>query len=324
MPATPAPAPEAPTGPTADPLLVPEAAPPPADPAPAPGATPPAADPEAAPDSSLPGGGALVRRDLASRLPEGTRSVRVNRAGSDTPAAPAQPNAAPADPGTGIGTGSALERFSVAAENPDNKPVIGVILLDDGALPPSALAVLGYPVTVVIDASLPDAAERLASYRAAGREVGVTVALPAGAQPSDVEVTLGAVFGTLPETILLLDDGSAGLQSDRAVTEQAMAVLADGGRGLVTIARGLNTALRAADAAGVPSAVIYRDLDSEGQDARVIGRFLDQAAFRARQDSGVVLLGRIRRDTIEALQGWGGASRASQVAVVPVSSVLRP
>ena len=69
--------------------------------------------------------------------------------------------------------------------------------------------------------------------------------------------------------------------------------------------------------------VDVRDLDAEGQDARVIRRFLDQAAFRARQESGVVMLGRVRPDTISALILWGTANRAGQVALVPVSAVLR-
>jgi polysaccharide deacetylase 2 family uncharacterized protein YibQ len=75
--------------------------------------------------------------------------------------------------------------------------------------------------------------------------------------------------------------------------------------------------------AGVPAATIYRDLDGEGQDAQVIRRFIDQAAFRARQDSGVVLLGRMRPDTVTALINWGNDKRAAQVAQVPLSAVLR-
>jgi polysaccharide deacetylase 2 family uncharacterized protein YibQ len=88
------------------------------------------------------------------------------------------------------------------------------------------------------------------------------------------------------------------------------------------VSRGLNTALRAAAEQGVPTGVIYRNLDGEGQGARVIRRFMDQAAFRARQDGGVVLLGQIRGETISALIQWGAANRASQVALVPISKVL--
>ena len=84
-------------------------------------------------------------------------------------------------------------------------------------------------------------------------------------------------------------------------------------------------AARAAEQAGVPSGVVYRDLDADDQDARIVRRFVDQAAFRARQASdgeGVVLVGRVRPDTISALILWGTANNDDQVAFVPVSTVL--
>ncbi|MGY9033893.1 MAG: divergent polysaccharide deacetylase family protein, partial [Rhodobacterales bacterium] len=142
------------------------------------------------------------------------------------------------------------------------------------------------------------------------------------ATPTDVEIALEATFATLPETVLLLDAGDGGLQNDRAVTEQAMERLAKDGRGIVVVSKGLNMALRAAEQVDVPAGVIFRDLDAEDQDARVIRRFLDQAAFRARQESGVLLLARVRPNTISALVLWGTVNRAGQVAVAPVSAVL--
>jgi polysaccharide deacetylase 2 family uncharacterized protein YibQ len=177
-------------------------------------------------------------------------------------------------------------------------------------------------VTIAIDPGAPGAAESGAAYRAAGIEVMALARLPQGARPTDVEVAFEAVFLALPEAVGVLDAGEGGLQANSAVTEQTMARLARDGRGVVTLSEGLNMASRAAEAAGVPAGTIYRDLDSEGQSAQVIRRFLDQAAFRARQTSGVILLGRVRPDTISALMLWGAENRAEQVAVVPVSAVL--
>jgi polysaccharide deacetylase 2 family uncharacterized protein YibQ len=54
----------------------------------------------------------------------------------------------------------------------------------------------------------------------------------------------------------------------------------------------------------------------------VIRRFLDQAAFRAGQDGGVIMLGRLRADTISALLLWGLQDRAGKVALAPISAVL--
>lgn len=207
----------------------------------------------------------------------------------------------------------------------EGRPLMSVILMDEGGLGSAgvaAVAAIPFPVSVAIDATRPDAAERLAAYREAGFEVLAIARLPDGATPQDADVILSAALDAVPQTIALLDPGDGGLQGDQQVTELVMGRLADGGRGFITASRGLNTALRVAEAEGVAAEVLYRDLDDDGQDARVIRRFLDQAAFRARQQSGVVLLARVRPDTISALTLWGTANRASQVDLAPVSAVL--
>ena len=69
---------------------------------------------------------------------------------------------------------------------------------------------------------------------------------------------------------------------------------------------------------------VVRDFDGDGQDATVIRRFLDQAAFKAGQgDQGVIMVGRLRAETVSALLLWGLQDRAGSVALAPVSAVLR-
>jgi polysaccharide deacetylase 2 family uncharacterized protein YibQ len=72
----------------------------------------------------------------------------------------------------------------------------------------------------------------------------------------------------------------------------------------------------------VPADPVFRDFDSKGQSATVIRRFLDQAAFKAGQEGAVIMLGRLRPDTITALLLWGLQDRAGQVALAPISAVL--
>lgn len=255
----------------------------------------------------------------APSLPAGDDTVKVNRIVRSVPevSAPVEEVALPDER-------PAIERYAAAFENPENKPMMSVILLDDGLMDGavSALKSLNFPVTVVLDPSSQNVSEKLRAFRAAGIEVGVRSALPEGAAPSDVEVAFEATFAALPETMMLFDAGVGGLQNDRAVIDQALGDLKASGRGLVSVSSGLNTATRAAEKADVPAGLIFRDLDGEGQDARVIRRFMDQAAFRARQESGVILLARIRPDTISALQLWGTANRAGDVALAPVSAIL--
>ncbi|MDB9838564.1 divergent polysaccharide deacetylase family protein [bacterium] len=257
--------------------------------------------------------------DQASSLPSGDSSVKVNRIVAPEAVEPevAEAEAIPDD-------APAIVRYAAAFENPENKPLMSVVLIDDGIMngAVSALKSLTFPVTVVLDPSTPNVIDKLKEYRDAGIEVGVRSALPAGAAPSDVEIAFEATFSSLPDTVMLFDAGDGGLQNDRAVIDQALADLAKSGRGLVSVSSGLNTATRAAEKLDVPAGLIYRDLDGDGQDARVIRRFMDQAAFRARQESGVILLARIRPDTISALQLWGTANRAGDVALAPVSAIL--
>ncbi len=253
-------------------------------------------------------------------LPQGAGGVKINRVGGSTAVEEAPEDPAPAPPDI-PDDAPALQRYAATFENPDDKPLMALILLDDPgfAEAPRALSEVPFSVTVLIDPALPGAAERMAAYRANGIELGVALSLPQGAQPADVEVALEASFGTLPETIALANTGAA----NRTATGQMLAALAAEGRGFISLSSGLNSGLRAADAAGVPAVEVFRDLDGDGQDARVIRRFLDQAAFRARQNSGVVVLGRMRADTLSALILWGTANRAGQVAMAPVSALMQ-
>lgn len=286
-------------------------------------------EPEAAPEPETQTAEAATDEatDTSTTLPQGDSSIVIRRPESsslitDTPDQGASDDvivveAVPED-------APALLRFAAGYEPQEGKPFMSVILVDDGSMDSAgaALAGLPFPVTIALDPGLTGSAELAASYRDAGFEVLAIANLPEGAQPSDAEVILEGTFTTLPEAIGMIDAG-AGQLSSGTLTEQVMDALASEGRGFVTVSRGLNTALRTAERSEVPAATIYRDLDSEDQDARVIRRFLDQAAFRARQESGVVMLGRVRPDTISALILWGTANRAGQVALVPVSAVLR-
>ncbi|MEL7098957.1 MAG: divergent polysaccharide deacetylase family protein [Pseudomonadota bacterium] len=222
-----------------------------------------------------------------------------------------------------------IDAFAAEFAYPEDKPLMAIVLIDDGSAPSSgpvgvaALQSFPYPLTFAIDASLPDAAERAATYRAQGHEVLVLTDLPAGATAGDVEVSLAAALDMVPEAVGVLEGSSAGFQGSREISDQVTAILADSGHGLLLQSKGLNTAQKLAVREGVPAAALFRDFDSAGQTPTVIRRFLDQAAFRAGQEEGVVMLGRVRADTISALLLWGLQDRATRVALVPVSAVLK-
>jgi len=221
-----------------------------------------------------------------------------------------------------------IERFAQPFEADADKPMMSIILIDDGtssmsgAIGLSALASFAYPLTFAVDSALPDAIERAAIYREAGFEVLALVDLPEGAQPADAETAFAVTLAKMTDVVGILGAPSGGLQGSRDVSDQIAAILAQSGHGWVTQAKGLNTAATLARRAGVPAAAIFRDFDSKDQTAVVIRRFLDQAAFRAGQEDGVIMLGRLRPETISALLLWGLQDRAGQVALAPVSAVL--
>ena len=222
----------------------------------------------------------------------------------------------------------AITRYGQPFANPDDKPLMSVLLMDVGSdlqggeVGIAALRSFPYPLSFAVDSTLPDAAERVETYREAGFEVLALVDLPQGAQPSDAETAFAATLDRIGPVVGVLEGTQSGFQGSRALADQVTDILAQSGHGLVTQDKGLNTMPKLARKAGVPADPVFRDFDSKDQTARVIRRFLDQAAFRAGQEGAVIMLGRLRPDTISALLLWGLQDRASDVALVPISAVL--
>lgn len=216
-----------------------------------------------------------------------------------------------------------LEVYSAPFDNTEGKPLMAIVLIDDAdSLGLEALQEFPYPLSFAIDPSEPGAAEKMKTYRDAGFEVLAMTNLPAAATAQDAEVSMSVWLDTLPEAVAIIEGTGSGIQGNRALSDQVAAIAGGTGRGLVTQDNGLNTAQKLAARAGVPSAVVFRDFDGAGQTPTVMRRFLDQAAFRAGQEGAVIMLGRVRPDTVSALLLWGLQDRASRVALAPISAVL--
>jgi len=221
---------------------------------------------------------------------------------------------------------AALDLYASNFENPEAKPLMSIVLIDRGDFTGAvdALANFPYQVSFALDPARPGAAEAMARYRAAGFEVLALADIPETATAGDVEASLGAALAALPETVAVLEGDKAGLQGSREISDQVAAILGETGHGLILAPRGLDTARKSATKAGLAAATLFRDFDAKGQDANAVRRFLDQAAFKAGQDGGgIILVGRTRPETISALILWGLADRAERVALAPVSAVLK-
>lgn len=220
------------------------------------------------------------------------------------------------------GNPAPLDLYAEPFENSDGNPLMSIILADDGSLAAlEGLEGVPFSVTIAIDPTLPEATARMARYRGAGHEVLILVDLPNFATARDVEVSLAAGFGILPETVGVLE--GSGFQGDRDLSAQVVAVANGTGRGVVTQNSGLNSTLKLAQSDGVPAAAVFRNFDRAGQEPAAIERSLDQAVFRASQDGSVTVIGQLHPTTIRILQDWVGDHRASRVALAPISAVLR-
>ncbi|MCR8725478.1 divergent polysaccharide deacetylase family protein [Frigidibacter sp. SLM-1] len=243
----------------------------------------------------------------------------------ETPAEPAPEPDAAAVVAEDAGQGPALDRFARPFDGTDSRPRLAVVLIDDGASPmdPATLQALPFPVSIAIDATRADAADLMRAYRAAGQEVLAMAPLPAGAEPTDVAVAIDGYLTALPETVAVIEAVPGGLQPGRPQIEQLVASLGRSGHGLVSYQSGLNSASKIAAREGLPAAEVYRVIDDKSQSEAAIRRLADQAAFRAGQTGGVVLVGHLRPETLAALAAWSTSPRAATIVLTPVSVVLK-
>jgi polysaccharide deacetylase 2 family uncharacterized protein YibQ len=75
-----------------------------------------------------------------------------------------------------------------------------------------------------------------------------------------------------------------------------------------------------ADRAGIPARPVFRMLEAGNSDAAL--RTLEQAAFRARQEGSVILVGEAEPATVEAIRRWSEANAGGDVLFAPISAAL--
>ncbi|MGI3169106.1 divergent polysaccharide deacetylase family protein [Pseudooceanicola sp. C21-150M6] len=267
---------------------------------------------EATPEDTPPSGAAdEAEPQVAAAAPSmpGTpvRPLTEREAEAAPAEAPAEPPAEDLRP--------PFEKFASPPVSASDRPLLSIILIDDGSGSQSLPRNFPYPVSVAIPTTSPKAAEIMQTYRRRGIEVLALMDSPA-------EGDIDAALGGITEAVAVMETGSRSLQGGRAQSERLAEGLKEAGYGLVLYPEGLDTGLRLAQRQGVPAGTVFRDLDSEGQSADVVRRFLDNAAFKAGQEDSVILVGRMRPETISALLVWALADRASRVAMVPVTQAL--
>jgi polysaccharide deacetylase 2 family uncharacterized protein YibQ len=281
-------------------------------------ASPPASDAPAADDSDS----AALTEAPPATLP-GTRISGLPQIGAGDPAAPDASAEVPAPEAAAV---PALERNSLY-DGASTGARMALVLSDPG-LPMAmrrALAALDFPVTIALNPLDSTAPEAAAIYTGAGKEVLILAAsIPEGATASDLDVTFNAYFASLPMAVGVIDLPQTGFARNARLLNEVLPLLQQDGHGLVTFSGGLAQATRAASAAGVPHAEVFRVIDSGNDSAFTMRRFLDRAVFQASQMGQVIVFGDASNDVLmEAITMWREGSRLDQVALVPVSGILR-
>jgi polysaccharide deacetylase 2 family uncharacterized protein YibQ len=223
--------------------------------------------------------------------------------------------------------GKAIDLYARDNISDEGKPKLSIVLLTDqlNAIDPNLLQALPIPVTFAVDPMNPAADTLLISLRQRQQEAVIIADLPPKAAVQDVDVALTALVNLLPQTVGVIERQAGALQQSRNVMLQVPEVLNRTGHGLVVYEKGLNTLAKEAGKAGTPVATIYRDLDGADQNERTIRRFLDGAAFRAANSPSepIVVLARLRPETMSAILIWALQDRAQKTAIVPVSQLMK-
>lgn len=252
----------------------------------------------------------------------GTRAQGLPRigGGEDVPVTVDQ------DPVPDVTPRPALLRNSVYQAQDGTADKMALILSDAGLPMPIRrdLAALDLPFTIALDPMDSTAQEAAEIYHAAGKEVVILASgLPSGATASDLDVSFNAYFGAVPLAVAVIDVPENGFARNAGLLREVLPLLAQDGHGLLTFAGGLTQAGRAAAAAGIAHAEVFRVLDAGGESVFTIRRYLDRAVFQASQIGHVIVFGdAANEETLDTVQTWQAERRSGQVALVPVSGIL--
>lgn len=272
----------------------------------------------------------LMGADDAARAGAGAQTDTDSEAGP--PDALAGAGATATDDGTAPDAADAggtaatpLDRFAAAWDGPDGRPLMSIVLLDDGTSPmgPDAITAFPFPVSFAVSPDHPRAAEVAQAYRDKGFEVLALVGAGGDAGRADVETLLSEALAAVPGAVAVLEAPVDTLPDSRRASGQAASFLEASGHGLVSAPRASNTPQQIAAQAGVPSVVLFRDIDGDGQESPAIRRTLDQGSARAAQEGSAVMLGRVSAATISAVVLWGLQDRGQTLSLAPISAILR-
>ncbi|QHQ34732.1 divergent polysaccharide deacetylase family protein [Algicella marina] len=229
-----------------------------------------------------------------------------------------------------LSAGTALSDNAVSFSDTGDRPLMAIILQDDGSAEAlrQGLLALSAPITFGVTANLSGATRIAEDYNSKGYEVVAVMpnqgqVVERGSDPSAFRELIGGVLNAVPPSTGLMDRIDGPLPRDRALVQAALDSLTVTGHGLLTHrGTGLNQVNQQADAAGVASAVVYRVID-EDKDPQAIAQSLDRAVLEASKTGSVIVVGRVQPETVTTLYSWLFGPGAKSVTIAPVSAILQ-
>ena len=220
-----------------------------------------------------------------------------------------------------------IQAFSMPKVPQDGKPILAIVLIadDKNQIDSQALKDIPFPLTIAVSSNSPNSTEILSHYRALGFEVAVQVNSPSSLSALAVEQVFMSSIQAQNETVAVIEGIPGSFQKTRERSEQIAELLSASGHGLLVYEKGLNSIVQKAHKLAIPVGVIYRNLNQSGSDSRKVRRFLDGAAFQARQsgaNSAVVVTASLRPETLGALLIWSMQARSKSVTLAPLSQAL--
>ncbi|MBT4566425.1 MAG: hypothetical protein HOC45_00750 [Marinovum sp.] len=220
-----------------------------------------------------------------------------------------------------------IETFAMPKVSDEAKPLLTVVLIADEKNPIDiqALKQVPFPISLAIPMTGLESEKLMNFYRSNGFEVAVIIDYPNAASVQEIDAILTSGLARLNKTVAVIEGSPGNLQKTRSRSEQTAKILSQTGHGLLVYDKGLNTIVREAENLGVPVRTIYRNFDELKGGSRTIRRFLDGAAFRARQEglkSAIVVTASLHPETLNALLLWSMQSRSQTVTIAPLSQAL--
>lgn len=289
------------------------------------GLTAPDPDAGAAPDVAS--GGDAPPALASSSAPE----VAAGAGADDGPAVDTQTATAPrvgaSATAPGLPEGDALAENAIPFEGAAGRPLLALVLIDDGAAPGlrPGLTALRTPLTVAVAADLADAPLVAAEHRGRGFEIGILpapegpMALSGGLRPEEVQGTLAVLLRNVPRATALIGAPAEGLPTEPGLAAAVAEALAITGHGLVVFGTGGAPAAAAA-AAGVHADSAARL--ARGDDPAAIVAALEDAVARAAAEGSALAAVPLSAVTVGAMQSWLLSGGAETVTLAPVSAVL--